>query len=67
MRAWGSRAGLGLHTQGIRSEHIASIEIFMGHVNWLTVGEPYEPKRNEIEREPNAAAAIVAAFPAACG
>jgi 2-methylcitrate dehydratase PrpD len=40
--------GIGLHVQGMRAEHIASVEICMGHVNWLTVGEPYDPVRNEI-------------------
>ena len=40
--------GLAMHGQGIRPEQIASVEIGMGHVNWLTVGEPYDPGRDEI-------------------
>jgi len=40
--------GIGMHHRGIRPDEVAAIEIGMGHVNWLTVGEPYDPGRNEI-------------------
>src|SRR6185295_19071741 len=40
--------GIGLHAEGIRAETVESVEIGMGNVNWLTVGEPYEPQRNSV-------------------
>jgi len=40
--------GIRMHADGIAPEAIAAIEIGMGHVNWLTVGDAYDPGRNEI-------------------
>ncbi len=40
--------GIELHQQGIKPADVAAIEIGMGNVNWLTVGAPYEPARNEV-------------------
>ena len=40
--------GIELHQQGITPAEVATIEIGMGNVNWLTVGAPYEPARNEV-------------------
>ena len=40
--------GIELHQQGIKPAEVAAIEIGMGNVNWLTVGAPYEPARNEV-------------------
>lgn len=40
--------GIGLHARGIRPADVASIEIRIGHVNWLTVGTPYDPARNDV-------------------
>ena len=40
--------GIALHARGIRAEDVQAIEIGMGHVNWLTVGEPYDAERDEI-------------------
>jgi 2-methylcitrate dehydratase PrpD len=40
--------GIALHEEGIDPDTIAAIEVRMGHVNWLTVGTPYDPRRNEI-------------------
>ena len=40
--------GIGLHGEGVRAENVARIEIFMGNVNWLTVGEPYDAGRESI-------------------
>src|SRR6185295_18975970 len=40
--------GIGLHAEGIRAESVESVEIGMGNVNWLTVGEPFEPQRNSV-------------------
>jgi len=40
--------GTAMHAEGVRASDIASIRIGMGHVNWLTVGNAYEPSRNEI-------------------
>jgi 2-methylcitrate dehydratase PrpD len=39
---------LRLNRDGIRVEDVEAIEIRMGHVNWLTVGEPYDASRNEV-------------------
>jgi 2-methylcitrate dehydratase PrpD len=39
---------IGLHEQGIRGEDLAEAEIRMGHVNWLTVGEPYDASRRSV-------------------
>jgi len=39
---------LQLHAQGVPVDEVAAIEIRMGRVNWLTVGEPYDASRNEI-------------------
>jgi 2-methylcitrate dehydratase PrpD len=40
--------GIRLHREGVRAEDVEHIEIRMGEVNWLTVGEPYDPSRNSI-------------------
>ncbi len=40
--------GIELHQQGVKPADVAAIEIGMGNVNWLTVGAPYEPARDEI-------------------
>jgi len=40
--------GLKFHAQGVRPEHVASAEIFMGEVNWLTVGEPFDVTRDAV-------------------
>jgi 2-methylcitrate dehydratase PrpD len=40
--------GIGLHAEGIRAESVEAVEIGMGNVNWLTVGEPYEPQRDSV-------------------
>jgi len=40
--------GIGLHDAGVRAQDIESAEIRMGHVNWLTVGEPYDASRDSI-------------------
>lgn len=40
--------GIRMHASGIKPEAVAAIEIGMGHVNWLTVGDVYDPGRNEI-------------------
>ena len=37
-----------LHAQGIKPEDVASAEVHMGHVNWLTVGDPYQVSRNSV-------------------
>ena len=40
--------GIELHQQGIKPAEVAAIEVGMGNVNWLTVGAPYDPARNDI-------------------
>ena len=40
--------GLKLHAEGVRAEAVEAIELRMGNVNWLTVGEPYEPGRDSV-------------------
>ena len=40
--------GIRLHDQGIRADDIERIEIRMGEVNWLTVGEPYDVSRDSV-------------------
>ena len=40
--------GIELHDKGIRPADVAAIEVGMGNVNWLTVGAPYDPARNEV-------------------
>ncbi len=40
--------GIRLHDQGIRAADIERIEIRMGEVNWLTVGEPYDVSRDSV-------------------
>jgi len=40
--------GIEFHAQGVKPADVASIEIGMGNVNWLTVGAPYDPVRNDI-------------------
>ena len=40
--------GIRLHRQGVRAQDVSAIEIRMGDVNWLTVGEPYDASRDSI-------------------
>ena len=40
--------GIRLHTEGLRADDVAGIEIRMGNVNWLTVGEPYDVERDSV-------------------
>ena len=40
--------GIGLHGQGVRADDVEAIEIRMGEVNWLTVGEPYDVARDSV-------------------
>ena len=40
--------GIGLHGEGVRAEDVEGIEIRMGNVNWLTVGEPYDVTRDSV-------------------
>src|SRR3954465_126999 len=42
--------GLGtkLRGQGVKPSDVRSVEIGMGNVNWLTVGEPYDVRRDSV-------------------
>ena len=40
--------GVRLHTEGIRPDAVESVEIGLGNVNWLTVGEPYDVTRDSV-------------------
>jgi 2-methylcitrate dehydratase PrpD len=40
--------GIRLHDEGVRTGEVAGIEIHMGNVNWLTVGEPYDVERDSV-------------------
>jgi 2-methylcitrate dehydratase PrpD len=40
--------GIRLHAEGVRPDAVESVEIGMGNVNWLTVGEPYDVKRDSV-------------------
>ena len=40
--------GIAFHEEGVRGEDIEAIEIRMGEVNWLTVGEPYDVRRDSV-------------------
>lgn len=40
--------GVRLHAEGVRPDAVQSVEIGLGHVNWLTVGEPYDVKRDAV-------------------
>ena len=40
--------GIRLHAEGVRAEDVEAIEIGMGDVNWLTVGEPYDVARDSV-------------------
>ncbi len=40
--------GIALRAQGVRPGDIKAVEIGMGNVNWLTVGEPYDAKRDSV-------------------
>ena len=40
--------GIELHQKGIKATDVAAIEVGMGNVNWLTVGAPYDPARNDV-------------------
>jgi 2-methylcitrate dehydratase PrpD len=40
--------GIRLHGEGVHAEDVEAIEIRMGDVNWLTVGEPYDVTRDSV-------------------
>src|SRR4051812_3097116 len=40
--------GIKLREQGIKPADVRSAEIGMGNVNWLTVGEPYDVRRDSV-------------------
>ena len=40
--------GIRMHAEGVRAEAVESAEIGLGEVNWLTVGEPYDVKRDSV-------------------
>ncbi len=40
--------GIKLRGQGIKPSDVRSVEIGMGKVNWLTVGEPYDVRRDSV-------------------
>jgi 2-methylcitrate dehydratase PrpD len=40
--------GIRLHDEGVRPESVGTVEIRLGHTNWLTVGEPYDAKRDSV-------------------
>jgi len=40
--------GVALHGQGAPAPQVASAEIRMGNVNWLTVGEPYDAGKDSV-------------------
>ncbi|MBI4204489.1 MAG: MmgE/PrpD family protein [Betaproteobacteria bacterium] len=40
--------GIKLYEDGIRPEAVDAIEIRLGDTNWLTVGEPYDVKRDSV-------------------
>jgi 2-methylcitrate dehydratase PrpD len=40
--------GIDLHHRGIRAEAVEAAEIRLGHTNWLTVGEPYDARRDSV-------------------
>jgi 2-methylcitrate dehydratase PrpD len=40
--------GLALHREGVRPEMAEAIELALGHVNWLTVGGPYDAARDSV-------------------
>ena len=40
--------GIRLHEQGVKPSDVEKVEIGMGEVNWLTVGEPYDVTRDSV-------------------
>jgi 2-methylcitrate dehydratase PrpD len=40
--------GIRLHAEGVHPDDVDAVAIHMGHVNWLTVGEPYDPGRDSV-------------------
>ena len=40
--------GVRLHAEGMRPDAVESVEIGLGNVNWLTVGEPYDVTRDSV-------------------
>ena len=40
--------GIKLREQGVKPADVRSVEIGMGNVNWLTVGEPYDVRRDSV-------------------
>ncbi len=40
--------GIKLRGQGVKPSDVRSVEIGMGNVNWLTVGEPYDVRRDSV-------------------
>ena len=37
-----------LHAEGVRADAVETAELGLGNVNWLTVGEPYDPGRDSV-------------------
>jgi len=40
--------GIGLRADGVHPDNVDFVEIRMGNVNWLTVGEAYAPERDSV-------------------
>lgn len=40
--------GIGFHREGVRAGDVAGIEIGLGNVNWLTVGQRYDPQLKSV-------------------
>lgn len=40
--------GIKLHARGVRPQDVVAIEIYMGNVNWLTVGDAYDVARDSV-------------------
>jgi 2-methylcitrate dehydratase PrpD len=40
--------GIKLRSQGVKPSDVNAVEIGMGNVNWLTVGEPYDARRDSV-------------------
>jgi 2-methylcitrate dehydratase PrpD len=40
--------GIDLHDEGLKADAVETLEIGLGHTNWLTVGEPYDAQRDSV-------------------
>jgi 2-methylcitrate dehydratase PrpD len=40
--------GIELYNKGVRADAVESAEIRLGHTNWLTVGDPYDARRDSV-------------------